>query len=63
MINDMSRIPPRAIFKVRGIGVAVSVSTSISLRSDFDRLLVAHAETMFLINDDQADILDVLGVL
>ena len=34
VIKDISRMPPKAMFRVLGIGVAVRVSTSISLRRD-----------------------------
>jgi hypothetical protein len=54
VISDRSRRPPSAMFSVRGIGVAVSVSTCTSARSVFRRLLVAHAEAVFLVDDDQA---------
>ena len=39
MISDRSRSPPSAMLSVRGIGVAVSVRTSTSARSDFSRSL------------------------
>ena len=40
-ITDRSRMPENASWSVRGIGVAVSVSTSTSLRSCFSRSLCA----------------------
>ena len=43
---------------VRGIGVAVSVSTSTSARSAFFALLVAHAEAVLLVDDQQAEVLE-----
>jgi hypothetical protein len=42
---------------VRGMGVAVSVSTSTSARS-LHGLLVAHAEAVFLVDDEQAQVLE-----
>jgi hypothetical protein len=43
------------IASVRGIGVAVRVSTSTSARIDFQGFLLAHAKTVFLVDDDEAE--------
>jgi hypothetical protein len=45
------------MFSVRGIGVAVSVSRCTSARS-LRAFLLAHAEALFLVDDDQAEILE-----
>ena len=42
---------------VRGIGVAVSVSTSTLARMLLDALLVLHAEALLLVDDEQAEVL------
>jgi hypothetical protein len=47
--------------QVRGMGVAVSVSTSTSARSAFICLLVAHAEAVLLVDDQQAQVLELGG--
>ena len=54
-------MPSSDMPSVRGIGVAVSVSTSTSARSS--AFLLAHAEAVFLVDDDQAQALElhVLG--
>ena len=56
-------MPVRLISSVRGMGVAVSVSTSTSVSQLLDRLLVADAEALLLVDDEQAEVLerDVLG--
>ena len=43
---------------VRGMGVAVRVSTSTVLLQLFDGLLVGHAEALFLVHHQQAQILE-----
>jgi hypothetical protein len=40
---------------VRGIGVAVSVRTSTSARSAFSAFLLAHAEPVLLVDDDEPE--------
>ena len=62
-IRLMSRTPVRASCRVRGIGVAVSVSTWTSARSSFSRSLWLDAEMLLLVDDQQAEILelDALG--
>ncbi len=55
---DRSRRPAIAMFSVRGIGVAVSVSRSTSARSFFSCFLLAHAEALLLVDDDEAEILE-----
>ena len=53
---DMSRMPTSDMFSVRGIGVAVIVSTS-TLRSQLlDLLLVRDAEPLLLVDDEQTQI-------
>ena len=56
-------MPVRLISSVRGMGVAVSVSTSTFVFELLDRLLVLHAEALLLVDDEQAEVLevDVLG--
>ena len=49
-----SRIPVRLISRVRGIGVAVRVSTSTSVRSFLMASLWVHAEALLLVDDQQA---------
>ena len=55
-INDISRTPESASCKVRGMGVAVSVSTCTSSRSCFRRSLWRDAEMLLLIDDQKAEI-------
>ena len=55
---DMSRMPTSDMFSVRGIGVAVIVSTSTRLRICLMRLLVRDAEALLLVDDQQAEILE-----
>ena len=43
---------------VRGIGVAVSVSTSTFVAQLLDPLLVLHAEALLLVDDEQAEVLE-----
>ena len=59
---DMSRMPTSDMFSVRGIGVALIVSTSTFLRICLMLLLVRHAEPLLLVDDEQPEIaeLDVL---
>jgi hypothetical protein len=54
----MSRAPLRDMCSVRGMGVAVRVSTSTSRRMLLELLLVAHAETLLLIDDQQPQVLE-----
>ena len=54
----MSRTPLSAICKVRGIGVAVSVSTCASALSRFKPLLVGDAEMLLLVHDDEAEVVE-----
>ena len=53
---DMSRMPTSDMFSVRGIGVAVIVSTSTFLRICLMLLLVRDAEALLLVDDEQAEI-------
>ena len=59
---DMSRMPTSDMFSVRGIGVALIVSTSTFLPHLLDAFLVRHAETLLFVHDQEAEIaeLDVL---
>ena len=56
-------MPVRPISSVRGIGLAVSVSTSTPTRELLHRLLVGDAEALLLVDDEQAEVAkrDVLG--
>jgi len=58
VISDKSRNPPIAMFSVRGIGVAVRVRTSTSVRRAFSFFLVAHPEAMFLVDHHQSQVLE-----
>ncbi len=60
---DRSRTPESDSCSVRGIGVAVRVSTCTSERSCLQPLLVGDAEMLFLVDDQQAEIVepDALG--
>ena len=51
-------MPVSDISSVRGIGVAVSVSTSTFVRHLLDPLLVLHAEALLLVDDEQAEVLE-----
>ena len=51
-------MPTRLISSVRGIGVAVSVSTSTLVLQLLHRLLVLHAEALLLVDDEQAEVLE-----
>ena len=55
----MSRSPLTAICSVRGIGVAVSVSTSTLRRELLDALLVGDAEALLFVDDQEAEALEV----
>ena len=55
---DMSRMPDRAMFSVRGMGVADRVSTSTPLGQLLELLLVADAEALLLVHDQQAQVLE-----
>ena len=48
---------------VRGMGVAESVSTSTCLADILDRLLVRHAEALLLVDNEQAQILELASSL
>jgi hypothetical protein len=54
---ERSRSPAIAMLSVRGIGVAVSVSRCTSARS-LQTLLLAHAEALLLVDDDEAEVLE-----
>ena len=51
-------MPTRLISSVRGIGVAVSVSTSTLVAQLLHRLLVLHAEALLLVDDEEAEVLE-----
>ena len=51
-------MPDSAIFSVRGMGVADSVSTSTPIDSLLEPLLVRHAEALLLVDDDQPQIME-----
>ncbi len=55
---DRSRTPVSASCRVRGIGVAVSVSTCTSARKLLELLFVRDAEMLLLIDNQQAEILE-----
>ncbi len=55
---DRSRTPDSDSCSVRGIGVAVSVSTWMSVRSAFSRSLWVDAEMLLLVDDQQAEVLE-----
>ena len=59
----MSRMPVSDSSSVRGIGVAESVSTSTLARIALMRSLWLHAEALLLVDDEQAEVLElhVLG--
>ena len=57
-MTDMSRMPTSDMFSVRGIGVAVIVSTSTRLAHLLDALLVRDAEPLLLVDDQQPEILE-----
>ena len=59
---DISRTPESASCKVRGIGVAVSVSTCTSARSCLELFLMRDAEMLLLVDDDQPEILELDGL-
>ena len=56
-------MPVSAISSVRGMGLAVSVSTSTPSADALHRLLVRHPEALLLVDDQQAELLElhVLG--
>ena len=56
-------MPVSAISSVRGIGLAVSVSTSTPSAMRFTASLCGHAEALFLVDDEEAEFLElhVLG--
>ena len=51
-------MPVSVISSVRGIGVAVSVSTSTLCAQLLDLLLVLHAEALLLVDDEQPEVLE-----
>ena len=55
---EMSRMPSSDRCSVRGIGVAVSVSTSTVARSVFSRSLCFDAEPLLLVDDHQAQVVE-----
>ena len=57
-IVDICRIPVSAISSVRGIGVAVIVSTSTLRAELLQPLLVRDAEPLLLVDDQQAEVLE-----
>jgi hypothetical protein len=57
-MTESSRSPVIAICSVRGIGVAVSVSMCTSARSCFSRSLCVDPEALFLVDDDEPEILE-----
>ena len=59
---DSSRTPVSASCSVRGIGVAVSVSTWTSARNVLQPLLVRDAEMLLLVDDEQAEVLEFDGL-
>ena len=59
----ISRMPVSDISRVRGIGVADMVSTSTAVRMRFEIFLVFHAESLFLVDDHQPQVLEPDGLL
>ena len=57
-ITDMSRMPSSDMCSVRGIGVALMVSTSMLCFICFSRSLCLHAEALLLIDDQQAKVVE-----
>ena len=55
---DISRMPVIAISRVRGMGSRRQAHDVDRGSQMFERFLVLDAETLFLINDDEAEILD-----
>ena len=55
--GHVAHMPARAMWSVRGMGVAVSVSTSTSLSHLLQTLLVGYAESLFFIDDDQPQLI------
>ncbi len=55
-MTDISRIPSSDIFSVRGIGVARKRQNIDFLFQLFQFFLVRDAETLFFIDDDQAQL-------
>ena len=51
---DRSRMPVSAISSVRGMGLAVRVSTSTPSAHRLDRLLVGDPEALLLVDHQQA---------
>ena len=57
-MTDISRIPVSDISSVRGIGVALIDSTSTDRADGLHLFLVLDAEPLFLVDDDQPDVLE-----
>ena len=55
-------MPVRLISSVRGIGVADIVSTSTLVLQLLDALLVLDAEALLLVDDEQAEVLELDAV-
>ena len=55
---EMSRSPSSAMWSVRGIGVAVIVSTSTDWPQGLEPLLDLDAETLLLVDDHQAEVVE-----
>ena len=56
---EISRTPLSAMYSVRGMGVAVRVSTSTSVRIFFSAFFVGHPKALFFIDDQQAQVFEV----
>ena len=59
VMSERSRSPVTAIWSVRGMGVAVSVSTSTFAAQLLDALLVRDAEALLLVDDEEPQVLEV----
>ena len=57
-MSDRSRIPDRLIWSVRGIGVAVIVSTSTVFAELLQPLFVRDAEALLFVDDHQSQVLE-----
>ena len=55
---EISRMPSSDMCSVRGIGVAVIVSTSTVAPQPLEHLLVLDAEPLLLVDDRQAEVLE-----
>ena len=58
LMTLISRMPASDMCSVRGIGVAVMVSTSTVFLSCLSFSLCAHAEALLLVDDQQAEVLE-----